>query len=379
MAARAFPKPDDLGKAAKDLGFGTQEGFDGHWNFLATIGEGKFGHAGLWVQYDAEARITNRTIIKEAYPKPAQWTNRREWYDMKGRLPKEVHIHRTLSRAPRAWAVAGFLGWSLSEERRMYRVYMPYYPHGDFGNLIWEHAKLEGARDENGEDVCPLIPASAIWCFFEALAAAACLMRDGALPGQQPPGDWEGEVVHMDIKPINVFLDTAHQDRWRTIPMAKLGDFGLAMYRNAPGIRNPDQMVGRGTVGYQAPEQVRQTGGEPYRFRVTSKSDVYSIGKSLLSLMDLQSGDRVQTYGYDDVPIPPRVRDFYPPGLVSLLEQCLEDEPTHRIVADDLLRAITDEVAVGLDGIDSTPLKFQSRSGNRPLRVKADIYEAFAK
>ncbi|KAK5121132.1 hypothetical protein LTR85_005616 [Meristemomyces frigidus] len=379
VATPTFERPKNLRKAAKDLGFGSPKGLEGNWNFLDTIGEGRYGHAGLFVQYGPDARIVNRTVIKDTWLKSTEWPRKQFWHDMAGRLPKEVHMHRSMSALPRAWPVAGFLGWDLFEELGMYRIYMPFYPHGDLGKVIVQYAKLEDALDGQGNKISALIPARVIWSFFEALAASACLTKDGAFPGDTAPPEWVGELIHRDVKPINVFLDQVDRDSWRTIPVAKLGDYGLAMLKDTPDMSNSKRMVGTGTVGYQAPEQMKQADENAYRFRLSSKVDVYAIGKTMLSLMDLQLGDGVEAYGYETVPIPARVRDSYPPELVNLLEQCLEDSPMVRIAADDLLRAITEAVTVSRDGFGSTPLKYQSWNERQPLRVQPDMYEAFAK
>ena len=47
------------------------------------------------------------------------------------------------------------------------------------------------------------IPTLAMWCIFEALFSAACLMRDGCLPGEPLPGRPMGTIFHRDIKPSN--------------------------------------------------------------------------------------------------------------------------------------------------------------------------------
>ncbi|CAN6182008.1 unnamed protein product [Urochloa humidicola] len=80
--------------------------------------------------------------------------------------------------------------------------------------------------------------------------------------------DWEQCVVHGDIKPSNIILDSSYN--------AKLGDFGLA--RLGDHGTGPKTTVVKGTMGYIDPEFVNTS-------RRCTQSDVYSFGIVLLEIV----------------------------------------------------------------------------------------------
>ena len=79
--------------------------------------------------------------------------------------------------------------------------------------------------------------------------------------------DW---ILHYDVKPQNILLDSNYQP--------KVADFGLSKLQNRSALQNLSFSRIRGTRGYMAPEWV-------FKFPITSKVDVYSYGIVVLEMV----------------------------------------------------------------------------------------------
>ncbi|KAL4649556.1 hypothetical protein ACB092_01G022000 [Castanea dentata] len=77
-------------------------------------------------------------------------------------------------------------------------------------------------------------------------------------------------ILHCDVKPQNILLDSSYQP--------KVADFGLSKLQNRGVLKNSSFSKIRGTRGYMAPEWV-------FNLPITSKVDVYSYGIVVLEVV----------------------------------------------------------------------------------------------
>jgi WD40 repeat protein/serine/threonine protein kinase len=142
-------------------------------------------------------------------------------------------------------------------------------------------------------------------------------------------------LVHCDVKPANVILDSATS-------RAKITDFGLVRVMALPGGTTQDGAV-RGTPEYMSPEQARTPD------RIDARSDVYSLGVTLYEALTGNApfhgvAHVVLQQILNDEPRPPRrLNDSIPRDLETICLKCLEKEPGKRYasaaeMAEDLRR-----------------------------------------
>jgi serine/threonine protein kinase len=142
-------------------------------------------------------------------------------------------------------------------------------------------------------------------------------------------------VVHRDVKPANLLLDTRGQ-LWVT-------DFGLAQMAGDTGLTVTGELLG--TLRYASPEQVLARQGV-----VDHRSDVYSLGATLYELLTLrpifEGRDRNELLRQiaAEEPRPPRtLHPSIPRELETVVLKALGKEPSERYAtardfADDLQR-----------------------------------------
>jgi len=139
-------------------------------------------------------------------------------------------------------------------------------------------------------------------------------------------------VVHRDVKPGNVLINTSGQ--------VKVADFGIARAITASSDDNLTQVgTVMGTAAYFSPEQARGDAVDP-------RSDIYSLGCVLYELVVGRapfSGETPVAIAYKHVhesPVPPRHLNVdVPPALEAIILKCLAKNPANRYPTAEDLRA----------------------------------------
>jgi serine/threonine-protein kinase len=147
----------------------------------------------------------------------------------------------------------------------------------------------------------------------------------------------EHGVVHRDVKPMNVLMDTNNR--------AVLSDFGIARVFDTS--RRLTQFgAGVGTPEYMSPEQCR--GAE-----VDARSDIYALGVMLYEMLTGRTpfvADNYTALAHShiyELPIPPsRLNPRISPAVQSVVLMALEKNPANRFQrATDMAAALEQAVA----------------------------------
>ncbi len=153
-------------------------------------------------------------------------------------------------------------------------------------------------------------------------------------------------VVHRDIKPHNVLIDTEGRVR--------VTDFGIARAGVSDMTETGSVM---GTAQYLSPEQAQ---GKP----VDARSDLYSIGIVLYELLtgrvpfDAESPVSVALMQVSETPVPPmEVNPEVPPALDAVTLRAMEKDPARRYQdADEFVAALESARSAPMEILPPPPI-----------------------
>ncbi len=166
-------------------------------------------------------------------------------------------------------------------------------------------------------------------------------------------------VVHRDVKPENVLLDTAAPAGPGGTPPALLTDFGIARLVDAPRRTRATRIIG--TPDYLAPEIIE---GLPPRASV----DIYALATVLYELL---AGFTPFGGGHPGAVLRRHVTETVAPlpglpGAVwQLLAPCLAKAPASRLTAGELAARLR-EIAPGLAGLPALEVAAPDGPGPEP-------------
>jgi tetratricopeptide (TPR) repeat protein len=213
--------------------------------------------------------------------------------------------------------------------------------------------EVKTARKVTHPNVCrlhDLVEADGLWCITMQYVEGSSLadrMREGGgvIPIPEAmrilrdvaaglAAAHEAGVVHRDLKPANILLAAGDA-------RAIVADFGIAAEVNRLGVATMDVA---GTRGYMSPEQAA---GRP----VDARTDVYAFGvlahRMLTGEVPATAPARV---GATDVGGPEAaLPDETPPGLITLIDQCLSGDPATRPAGGSALVARLDRLSARRD------------------------------
>lgn len=212
------------------------------YEVLEHVGKGSFG---------AVTKIKRKSDLKLLVWKEINYGKMKE--KEKQQLVSEVNILREL-RHPN---IVKYYDRIIDKAHSKLYIVMEYCEKGDLGQLI---KKCNRDKDFLSEDV--------IWKIFMQvlLALQACHHREA------------GKILHRDIKPGNVLLDSNMN--------VKLGDFGLSRILGENSIYAETSV---GTPYYMSPEQISDS-------RYNEKSDIWSAGCLLFEMASLSPPFRAKTH-----------------------------------------------------------------------------------
>lgn len=304
------------------------------WVAKKTLGSGKYGKVVLWERKMGTNKQPEYVACKDC--------DFDKWFKD---YCAEAHLTRRVNVAGCVNVVKVF-DWVSIRSSRSNRILYEYCPHGTLYDLYRFYGKK-----------CRVtIPEAFLWHVFHSLATVICYHAYGTTDGQ-PTRNWN-EIVHRDIKPLNILLSDPELNNRDLYPTLKLADYGLAYSIPNDEIRRLKRtMWSGGTPGYVAPEvnsRIRDDPNQTPHPIASHLSDVYSIGCTMIDFLRLPMSryskaswellDLDLDFSYQYYP--------YSRDLVDLARQCVKPDPKDRPSAIDLYQRTRRHVEESYDLVE---------------------------
>ena len=178
------------------------------------------------------------------------------------------------------------------------------------------------------------------------------------------------KVIHRDIKPDNVLLDSHKR--------AFLTDFGIAKPVGATQLTNTGARLG--TPTYMAPEQIRG------KKNISARADIYALGVMFYEILTgrppFQSDDPMvlsHAHCYEEPPELKRRGAPFPEELQTMIAKCLEKDVKKRPRSVSSMIKVLDRVALARNknksSIDDTQLSLLSALDKRKAHTEVTEVE----
>ncbi|RPD63961.1 hypothetical protein L227DRAFT_561394 [Lentinus tigrinus ALCF2SS1-6] len=219
---------------------------------IDELGSGEFGRA-MKVRYQDPARGDDVFAVKKS--------KRFEGVKHRLRLREEVEILKHLSEAAsrsldptvrEAGRHPNILGYidSWEEDETLY-IQTELCELGNFAHFLWEYGRAFARLDE-----------ARVWKIMAELAAGLRFIHDA-------------NVIHLDLKPANIFLTGEGR--------LKIGDFGMASVWPRPTPPGETQlMLGAKPAGFEREGDKLYLAPEVLQGRYGKAADVFSLGMTML-------------------------------------------------------------------------------------------------
>lgn len=201
-------------------------------------------------------------------------------------IPEESWIMQMASGP----GVLGIRSCVLDADNALIVLYLEYASYGNLDSLI-EAQQVTGRR-RRGRKYRVLQRApfteSFLWHFFRSLVIGVNSMKEG---GATADPQCEYEIVHGDIHPGNIFLDTEDQDTFSIFPTPVLGDFGSSYATHPADARNHDDRAIRAhKPRWCSPELVRGPRDQTFMnpTKAVTPANICTVGLVMVVCMRLQ-------------------------------------------------------------------------------------------